>query len=59
MYLGKKEILNKEEYESRRKNCIEFKSDASPAVTVEGVRPLTHTEVDYDFYRMKLEGDIE
>ena len=30
-----------------------------PAVTVEGDRPLTHTEVGYDFYRMKLEGDIE
>ena len=29
MYLGKREILNKEEYESRRKNCIEFKSDAT------------------------------
>ena len=29
MYLGKREILNKEEYEERRKKCIEFKPDAT------------------------------
>lgn len=29
MYLGKREILNKEEYERRRKNGIEYKSDAT------------------------------
>ena len=29
MYLGKREILNKEEYEERRKKCIEYKPDAT------------------------------
>ena len=29
MYLGKREILNKEEYGKRRKKCIEFKADAT------------------------------
>lgn len=29
MYLGKREILNIEEYEERRKKCIEHKADAT------------------------------
>ena len=29
MYLGKREITNVEEYEERRKKCIEFKPDAT------------------------------
>ena len=29
MYLGKREIFNKEEYELRRKACLEFKPDAT------------------------------
>lgn len=29
MYLGKREILNKEEYEERRKKCIKYKPDAT------------------------------
>lgn len=29
MYLGKREILNKAEYEERRKKCIEYKPDAT------------------------------
>ena len=29
MYLGKREICNKEEYEERRKKCIEYKPDAT------------------------------
>ena len=28
MYLGKREIYNREEYEERRKKCIEYKLDA-------------------------------
>lgn len=28
-YLGKREILNAEEYEARRKKCIEYKPDAT------------------------------
>mgnify|MGYP003295867999 CR=1 FL=1 len=28
MYLGKREIHNREEYEERRKKCIEYKLDA-------------------------------
>lgn len=29
MYLGKRKILNPEEYENRRKKCIEYKADAT------------------------------
>ena len=29
MYLGKREITNKEEYELRREKCIEYKPDAT------------------------------
>ncbi len=29
MYLGKRKILNPEEYEKRRKKCIEYKADAT------------------------------
>lgn len=29
MYLGKREILNKEGYEERRRKCIEYKPDAT------------------------------
>ena len=29
MYLGKREILNPDEYEDRRKKCIEYKPDAT------------------------------
>lgn len=29
MYLGKRDILNVEEYEKRRRKCIEYKSDAT------------------------------
>lgn len=29
MYLGKREILNVEEYEEYRKKCIEYKADAT------------------------------
>lgn len=29
MYLGKREIVNKEEYELRREKCIEYKPDAT------------------------------
>lgn len=29
MYLGKREILNVEEYEERRAKCIEYKPDAT------------------------------
>ena len=29
MYLGKRDIYNKESYEERRKECIEFKPDAT------------------------------
>ena len=29
MYSGRREILNKEEYEKRRKKCIAFKPDAT------------------------------
>ena len=29
MYLGKRKLLNPEEYEDRRKKCIEYKADAT------------------------------
>ena len=29
MYLGKRDIYNKDSYEERRKECIEFKPDAT------------------------------
>lgn len=56
--------INVEDHDIRRCVAAQLYSDYErvkpcPAVTVEGDRPLTHTEVGYDFYRMKLEGDIE
>ena len=54
--------INVEDHDIRRCVAAQLHSDYErvkpcPAVTVEGDRPLTHTEVGYDFYRMKLEGD--
>lgn len=54
--------INVEDHDIRRCVAAQLHSDYErvkpcPAVTVEGDRPLTHTEADYDFYRMKLEGD--
>ena len=51
MYLGKKEIFNIEEYEERRKKCIEYKSDATFTAFSELEDIVNKTQLAKQYFR--------